>query len=140
MRSKYKNIIFLFLPRSIQVLKFIRFEVRFARREMRITFGRKPGPDEEGDPETAAREEAKWTEGKRLYERQGTEAAERDERILPRMRRRRGERANEVGREFISPVSHLEPSAARLKFHLGRADVIKTNYAYGTVMPHHFIP
>lgn len=47
---------------------------------------------------------------------------------------------NEVGREFISPVSHLEPSAARLKFYLGRADVIKTNYAYGTVMPHHFIP
>lgn len=37
-------------------------------------------------------------------------------------------------------VSHLEPSAARLKFHRGRADVIKTNYAYGTVMPHHFIP
>jgi len=54
--------------------------------------------------------------------------------------RAKAERASEVGREFISPVSHLEPSAARLKFHLGRADVIKTNYAYGTVMPHHFIP
>lgn len=52
----------------------------------------------------------------------------------------RYERASEVGREFISPVSHLKPSAARLKFHLGRADVIKTNYAYGTVMLHHFIP
>lgn len=54
--------------------------------------------------------------------------------------RRKAERTSEVGREFISPVSHLEPSAARLKFHLGRADVIKTNYAYGTVMPHYFIP
>lgn len=69
---------------------------------------------------------------------------ERRERISCRgwkeTERAKAERASEVGREFISSVSHLEPSAARLKFHLGRADVIKTNYAYGTVMPHHFIP
>lgn len=111
---------------------------------------RKPGPDEKEIPtDRGAREEAKWTERKRLWKRQGMRARERGgERILSvadgRRRRERKalryERASEVGREFISPVSHLEPSAARLKFHLGRADVIKTNYAYGTVMLHHFIP
>lgn len=107
---------------------------------------RKPGPDEEIP--TAAREEAKWTERKRLWKRQGMGggmggAGERGEDPPAdgrRRRERKAEQASEVGREFISPVSHLEPSAARLKFHLGRADVIKTNYAYGTVMLHHFIP
>lgn len=103
---------------------------------------RKPGPDEresERDPGCARR--SKMDRKKEIVEEAGHEG----ERILPRCGRKetaraKAERASEVGREFISPVSHLEPSAARLKFHLGRADVIKTNYAYGTVMPHHFIP
>lgn len=57
----------------MQVLKFIRFEVRFARREMRITFGRKPKRNEsrgrmkkEIPRLKKAREEAKWTEGKEI--------------------------------------------------------------------------
>lgn len=55
--------------------------------------------------------------------------------------RREEIRADERGGPWIYiPVSHFEPSAARLKFSRGRADVIKTNYAYGTVMPHYFIP
>lgn len=58
-----------------------------------------------------------------------------------REQRREKIRADERGGPWIYiPVSHFEPSAARLKFSRGRADVIKTNYAYGTVMPHHFIP
>ncbi|CAD1472577.1 unnamed protein product, partial [Heterotrigona itama] len=58
-----------------------------------------------------------------------------------REQKRKKIQADERGGPWIYiPVNHFEPSAARLKFSRGRADVIKTNYAYGTVMPHHFIP
>jgi len=102
---------------------------------------RKPGPDEW----RSRLREKKQNGSKERDCRRGRAERERErEKILSpngkRWREQKPERVSEVGCEFISSVSHLEPSAARLKFHLGRADVIKTNYAYGTVMPYHFIP
>lgn len=102
---------------------------------------RKSGPDERGDPGWARR--SKMDRKKEIVEEaghRGRKTRRGSSRGWKKTERAKAERASEVGREFISPVSHLEPSAARLKFHLGRADVIKTNYAYGTVMPYHFIP
>jgi len=94
-----------------------------------------------GDPGCARR--SKMDRKKEIVEEAERREREREKILSPngkRWREQKPERVSEVGCEFISSVSHLEPSAARLKFHLGRADVIKTNYAYGTVMPYHFIP
>lgn len=76
-----------------------------------------------------------------IYREEG--GGEREQRRSRRMveRTKEKEETGERGGPWIYiPVNHFEPSAARLKFSRGRADVIKTNYAYGTVMPHHFVP
>ena len=87
-----------------------------------------------------------WRSRINIYlERERERERGKAESILPASERKKEgkkeRRKDERGGPWIYiPVNHFEPSAARLKFSRGRADVIKTNYAYGTVIPHHFVP